>query len=69
MASPFPLSSLVLALVLCLGRGTAAQEDTTTHEGCIHMPIIHSTNTQYFEKRAVALSLTNRSDIAYYAQR
>ncbi|OIW22783.1 acid protease [Coniochaeta ligniaria NRRL 30616] len=66
MAFSFSFSYLVLVLVICLGR-SIAQEDTT-HEGCIHMPIIHLTNTQYFEKRAVSLSLTNRSDIAYYAQ-
>jgi hypothetical protein len=33
------------------------------------MPIIHSTNPQFLGKRAVSLALTNRSDIAYYAQR
>lgn len=67
MALSLSFPYLVLVLVICLGR-SIAQEDTI-HEGCIHMPIIHSTNTQYFKKRAVSLSLTNRSDIAYYAKR
>ena len=66
MALSFSSLSL-LVLATCLAP-SIAQEDTT-HEGCIHMPIIHSTNTRYFEKRAVSLSLSNRSDIAYYAKR
>ena len=32
------------------------------------MPIIHSTNVDYFPKRGVQLQLANRSDVAYYAQ-
>jgi len=66
MALSFSSIALVV-LATCLGPSIAQGE--TTHEGCIHMPIIHSTNTRYFEKRAVSLSLTNRSDIAYYAKR
>ncbi|OAA63613.1 candidapepsin-4 precursor [Niveomyces insectorum RCEF 264] len=38
------------------------------HDGCIHMQIIHSTNTAHFSKRAVELSLANRTDVAYYAK-
>ncbi|KAK3680987.1 aspartic peptidase domain-containing protein [Podospora appendiculata] len=45
-----------------------AQIDQTTHEGCIHLPVIHSTNLSYFSKRGVQLQLANRSDVAYYAQ-
>lgn len=66
MAFSFSFSCLVVVLAACLHQTTAQD---TTHEGCIHMPIIHSTNTQYFGKRAVSLSLSNRSDIAYYAKR
>ena len=65
MAPTFSSLSL-LVLASWLGRSTA--QENPIHEGCIHMPIIHSTNTRYFEKRAVSLALTNRSDIAYYAQ-
>jgi hypothetical protein len=61
------LSYLVLLLAVCLGQTQG--QDASIHEGCIHMPIIHSTNTHYFGKRAVSLSLSNRSDIAYYAKR
>ncbi|KAB5513339.1 aspartic peptidase domain-containing protein [Coniochaeta sp. 2T2.1] len=60
-------SSLYL-LVLASWLGQSIAQEDPTHAGCIHMPIIHSTNTHYFEKRAVSLSLTNRSDIAYYAK-
>lgn len=63
----FSFSYLLLVLATWLQQ-SFAQEDLI-HEGCIHMPIIHSTNTQYFEKRAVSLALSNRSDIAYYAMR
>ncbi|KAK5655733.1 hypothetical protein OQA88_5270 [Cercophora sp. LCS_1] len=38
-------------------------------EGCVHLPIIHSTNVNHFStKRGVQLQLANRSDVAYYAQ-
>jgi hypothetical protein len=67
MASSSSLPYVVLLMALCFGWSIA--QEGLTHEGCIHMPIIHSTNTQYFEKRAVSLALTNRSDIAYYAKR
>ncbi|KAL1878582.1 hypothetical protein VTK73DRAFT_7760 [Phialemonium thermophilum] len=63
-----PLSSLVL---LTLARTCLSQTLTplpSIHEGCIHMPIIHSTNPQHFGKRAASVALANRSDIAYYAQ-
>lgn len=63
-----PFSSLVLLLLaICIDR--VAAQNTSIHEGCIHMPIFHSTNPQFLGKRAVSLALTNRSDIAYYAQR
>lgn len=39
-------------------------------DGCVHLPIVHSTNANHFsKKRGVQLQLANRSDIAYYAQR
>ncbi|KAK3334234.1 aspartic peptidase domain-containing protein [Cercophora scortea] len=46
----------------------SVQIDQATHEGCIHLPVIHSTNLNYFSKRGVQLQLANRSDVAYYAQ-
>ncbi|KAL1841551.1 hypothetical protein VTJ49DRAFT_6924 [Mycothermus thermophilus] len=67
------LYSSALALLLGLVRHVAAVVpvlQTTTHdEGCIHLPIVHSTNVNFFSnKRGVQLQLANRSDIAYYAQ-
>lgn len=35
----------------------------------MHLPIIHSTNVNVFNRRAVELQLANRSDVAYYAER
>ncbi|EFW99931.1 candidapepsin-4 precursor [Grosmannia clavigera kw1407] len=75
------MARLSSALVL-LAAGVAAASPTkavkvapTTvsgtadmHDGCIHMQIVHSTNTNYFGKRAVELALANRSDVAYYAK-
>lgn len=43
----------------------------TTHtagDGCLHLPIIHSTNLDHFARRGIQLALNNRSDVAYYAQ-
>ncbi|KAK4141406.1 aspartic peptidase domain-containing protein [Dichotomopilus funicola] len=38
-------------------------------DGCIHLPVIHSTNVEHFSiKRGIQLQLANRSDVAYYAQ-
>ncbi|KAK3944354.1 hypothetical protein QBC46DRAFT_361276 [Diplogelasinospora grovesii] len=65
LLSLLPASFAVL-LALCCGE--AAAQNQSTHEGCIHLPVIHSTNTNYFSKRAVELQLANRSDVAYYAQ-
>ncbi len=70
-SSSSPLSSLLLVLGLGL-RHVAAQVafvNATDHLGCVHMPIIHSTNTQFFPKRAIEVQLANRTDVAYYAQR
>jgi hypothetical protein len=66
--------SLVSALVLLLGffcRDATGLQDIAHHDdGCVHMPIVHSTNVNYFSnKRGVQLQLANRSDVAYYAQR
>ncbi|EGO57195.1 hypothetical protein NEUTE1DRAFT_80655 [Neurospora tetrasperma FGSC 2508] len=40
----------------------------TPGDGCVHLPIIHSTNTDHFARRGIQLALNNRSDVAYYAQ-
>ncbi|KAK7720365.1 hypothetical protein SLS63_009912, partial [Diaporthe eres] len=37
-------------------------------ESCVHLPVVHSTNKNIFSKRAVEVQLSNRSDVAYYAQ-
>ncbi|KAK0646972.1 aspartic peptidase domain-containing protein [Cercophora newfieldiana] len=68
MAPPSVLRCLTLLMAVCCGRA-AAQEIIQHDAGCIHMPIIHSTNVGHFsEKRGVQLQLANRSDVAYYAQ-
>lgn len=67
-ASSSLLSSLVFLIALfCFG---VAGQDQTIHDvGCIHLPIVHSTNVGHFSsKRGVQLALANRSDVAYYAQ-
>lgn len=74
MAPSRSLRSLVrlLAASCCARLATAVVEiHVKQHdEGCIHLPIIHSTNVRHFtEKRGVQLKLANRSDVAYYAQR
>lgn len=74
MAPSRSLGSLVRLLVAscCARLATAVVEiQVKQHdEGCIHLPIIHSTNVRHFtEKRGVQLKLANRSDVAYYAQR
>lgn len=66
MASPLLLQLLLLALGFALG---AAAQNTSDHEGCIHLQVVHSTNTNIFSKRAVEVQLANRSDVAYYARR
>ncbi|KAK0752932.1 aspartic peptidase domain-containing protein [Schizothecium vesticola] len=72
MAPSRSLRSLVCLLASCCARlATAIVEiQVKQHdEGCIHLPIIHSTNVRHFtEKRGVQLKLANRSDVAYYAQ-
>ncbi len=57
------------ALLLAVVGAVAAQDPVDIHDGCIHMQVIHSTNTNYFSKRAVEFDLANRSDVAYYAKR
>lgn len=73
MAPPRSLRSLVCLLASCCAHlATAIVEIKVKQhdEGCIHLPIIHSTNVRHFtEKRGVQLKLANRSDVAYYAQR
>ncbi|KAK3313697.1 aspartic peptidase domain-containing protein [Apodospora peruviana] len=76
MAAPSLLTTTfaLLLLALCCGRSAAQNQSiipvpVPTHDkGCIHLPIIHSTNVNYFSKRGVQLQLANRSDVAYYAQ-
>ncbi len=57
----------LLAQALLAAAWANAQD--VDHQGCIHMQVIHSTNKQYFAKRAVQFDLANRSDVAYYAKR
>ncbi|KAK4239590.1 putative aspartic-type endopeptidase [Achaetomium macrosporum] len=68
MAVSFLFSASVLLIALLCCHATALQQ--TTHDtGCIHLPVVHSTNVNYFSsKRGVQLQLANRSDVAYYAQ-
>ena len=63
------LTSLLLLLGSALPLAAQDVSEVDTHRGCVHMPVIHSTNTRVFEKRAVEVMLANRSDVAYYAQR
>jgi hypothetical protein len=71
MAFSFLHSAAVLLVALFCHHVTALQQQQTTHDlGCVHLPIIHSTNVNHFsDKRGVLLQLANRSDVAYYAQR
>ena len=81
MAASSLFSCLVLLIALCYTQVAAAaitpfrnstqSQNLTQHalEGCIHLPILHSTNVKSFQKRGVQLQLANRSDVAYYAQR
>ena len=69
MAAP-PFSFVLLLLAIWLAPVVAQGGLVSIHEGCIHMPIIHSKNPQFMmSKRAVSIPLANHSDIAYYAQR
>ncbi|KAK3374794.1 aspartic peptidase domain-containing protein [Podospora didyma] len=72
MAAPSFLSSFALLLALCSGHVAAQNKSAPaiTHDlGCVHLPIVHSTNVNHFsDKRGVQLKLANRSDVAYYAQ-
>ncbi|EON99112.1 putative secreted aspartic proteinase protein [Phaeoacremonium minimum UCRPA7] len=65
MASSSFLQLLLLAITATL---SAALQNSSSHEGCIHLPVIHSTNPEVFSKRAIAVQLANRSDVAYYAK-
>jgi hypothetical protein len=69
MAVSLLFSAWVLLLALFC-RHTTALEQLSHDDGCVHLPIVHSTNVNYFStKRGVQLQLANRSDVAYYAQR
>ncbi|KAK4119630.1 acid protease [Parathielavia appendiculata] len=68
MAVPSLFSASVVLVALFCCYATALQP-STHDQGCVHLPIVHSTNVDYFSsKRGVQLQLANRSDIAYYAQ-
>ncbi len=70
MALSFLSSTSVLLITLLFWRHAAALQQTTHDVGCIHLPIVHSSNVnQFSNKRGVQLQLANRSDVAYYAQR
>ncbi|KAK1751284.1 putative aspartic-type endopeptidase [Echria macrotheca] len=68
--APPSFRSFGLLLSILSGRGAAQSPVIPPHDlGCVHLPIIHSTNVNHFsEKRGVQLMLANRSDVAYYAQ-
>ncbi|KAM7218365.1 putative aspartic-type endopeptidase [Rhypophila decipiens] len=75
MAASSFLTFLTLMIALCCGPCLAAffynqsASIIPTHdEGCVHLPIIHSTKLRPHEKRGVQLQLANKSDVAYYAQ-
>lgn len=64
MASSFTIRLLLLASSFFYG----AWAQCTEEESCVQFPVVHSTNTNIFSKRAVEVQLSNRSDVAYYAQ-
>ncbi len=63
------MAQLLFLYSLLLIASPAPARAQDVHDGCVHMQIIHSTNQQYFSKRAVEFTLANRSDVAYYAKR
>ncbi|CAK7239646.1 MAG: hypothetical protein STHCBS139747_001080 [Sporothrix thermara] len=74
-ATPVPLSNFTLPINTNSTASSTASAAVSTstmggdmHDGCIHFQVVHSTNTAHFGKRAVELSLANRSDVAYYAK-
>lgn len=44
-------------------------DGTDLSSGMLALPIVHVPKARYLDKRAVTASLSNRSDIAYYAKR
>lgn len=64
MASSFIIQLLLLATSFFYGAWAQCAED----ESCVHLQVVHSTNKSIFSKRAVEVQLSNRSDVAYYAQ-
>lgn len=64
MASSFSIQLLLLASSFFYGAWAQCAEE----ESCVHLPVVHSTNKNIFSKRAVEVQLSNRSDVAYYAQ-
>ncbi|KAK4167708.1 putative aspartic-type endopeptidase [Cladorrhinum sp. PSN259] len=60
---------LIASLSTCVSAVELIFHEEGHTDGCIHMPVVHSTNLDRFStKRGVQLQLANRSDIAYYAQ-
>ncbi|KAL2142275.1 hypothetical protein VTI28DRAFT_1349 [Corynascus sepedonium] len=69
MAISFLFSAPVLLIALLYCCHAAALRPLAHDPGCIHLPVVHSTNVERFsEKRGIQLQLANRSDVAYYAQ-
>ncbi|KAK4153518.1 putative aspartic-type endopeptidase [Chaetomidium leptoderma] len=69
MAISFLFSASVLLLAVACSYVSALQQQIIHDDGCVHLPVVHSTNANYFSnKRGVQLQLANRSDVAYYAQ-
>lgn len=66
-------SSSLQLLLLAIGFSRAVSAQYCPEgEACVHFPVIHSTNPDVFtfeQRRAIDVTLANRSDIAYYAQR
>ncbi|KAL2160462.1 hypothetical protein VTH06DRAFT_1150 [Thermothelomyces fergusii] len=62
------LAPVLLVALLCCYTAAALQQPV--HDvGCVHLPIVHSTNVDHFsDKRGIQIQLANRSDVAYYAQ-
>lgn len=61
-------SSTIQLLLLASSFFYGAWAQCVEDESCVQFPVVHSTNTNIFSKRAVEVQLSNRSDVAYYAQ-
>ena len=64
-----PVSTIAATRVSAVSAAASASAPAASGmDGCVHVQVVHSTNVQHFDKRAVQLSLANRSDVAYYAK-